>query len=294
MQTNSIHECTTRFGEADLILNKDGSVYHLNLKPGNVSDTIILVGDPGRVHKVSQYFDEVEFEMNQREFITHTGKYKGKKITVMSTGMGVANLEIVLIELDALFNINLKKREPKADIHQLNLIRIGTSGGLREDLALGSQVVNNYAIGMSTLMNFYQLEQSDFEINVSQSLKSHLGLNFTPFCVKANEELKEKLAFDMIEGNTMTTPGFYAPQGRVTRIPKRYDNLVNELIYFHVDDFWITNFEMETAALYGMSRLLGHKALSINTILANRAKNTFSKNPYKQIEYLIKKVLERI
>jgi len=283
-----------RLSETDLILNKDGSVYHLNLKPGNVADTIILVGDPGRVHRVSQYFDDVEFEMNQREFITHTGKYKGKKLTVMSTGMGAENLEIVLIELDAIFNIDFKKREPKKEPKQLNLIRIGTSGALQEDLKVGSQVYNNYAVGLTSLMSFYQLKQNDFELKVVNELKNKLNLDFLPYCVKGDDQLKEQLAFDMIEGNTLTTPGFYAPQGRVTRMDSTFKNLLKDLLYFHVDDFWITNFEMETAALYAMSRMLGHKAISVNAILANRIKNTLLQNPNKTIDTIIKKILDRL
>ena len=266
-----------RFSETDLILNKDGSVYHLNLKPGNVAETIILVGDPGRVHRVSQHFDDVEFEMNQREFITHTGKYKGKNLTVMSTGMGAENLEIVLIELDAIFNIDLKKREPKKVLKQLKLIRIGTSGALQEDLKVGSQVCNNYAIGLSSLMSYYNLEQDEFELRLVNELKNKLDLDFLPYCVNGDQELKKQFAFDMIEGNTLTTPGFYAPQGRFIRINTRYKNLLKDLLYFHFEDFWITNFEMETAALYAMSRMLGHRALSLNAILVNRIKKVLDR-----------------
>jgi len=283
-----------RFNDTDLILNKDGSVYHLNLKPGNVAENIILVGDPGRVHRVSQHFDDVEFEMNQREFITHTGKYKGKKLTVMSTGMGAENLEIVLIELDAIFNIDLKKREPRKDLTQLMLVRIGTSGALQEDLKIGSQVFNNYSIGLNPLNSFYQLDQTEFERSISLLLKNKLNLDFTPYCVKGDDELKARLAYDMIEGNTLTCPGFYAPQGRKTRIKSRNENLLEDLLYFHHENFWITNFEMETAGLYSMSRMLGHKALSINAILANRVKNTLLSSPNKPIDAIIKKVLDRI
>lgn len=283
-----------RFSETDLILKSDGSVYHLNLKPGNISDTIILVGDPGRVHRVSRHFDDVEFEMNQREFITHTGNYKGKKITVMSTGMGSDNLEIVLVELDALFNLDLKKREPKKEMQTLTLIRIGTTASIQGEIKTGDHLVSQYAVGMGTLMSYYDFPQDDFEKKICVKLKEKFNLPFLPYCVNGDAELREKIAFDMSFGNTMTCPGFYAPQGRKIRINTRYPKLIDELLYFHEDDFWFTNFEMETAALYGMSRLLGHKALSISAVLLNRIDNEITGNANKILDGIIKKVLSRI
>ena len=283
-----------KFSATDLILNKDGSVYHLNLKPENVADNIIVVGDPGRVYRISKHFDDIEFEMNKREFITHTGTYKNKRITVMSTGMGVDNIEIAITELDALFNIDLKKRIPKKNKRSLNIVRIGTSGAIQEDLNVGSQVVSEYGIGMDNLMLYYNMDQTEFELEIGKKLQSALKLPFPPYVVKGSEMLKKKLGKGFIEGNTVTSPGFYASQGRQLRIPVRNPKFLDQITYFNHKGFWLTNFEMETSMLYALARLLGHEALSINAILGNRVKGTFSKNPYKTIDSIIKKVLDRI
>jgi uridine phosphorylase len=283
-----------KISETDLILNPDGSVYHLNLLPKHISDTIITVGDPSRVYMVSQYFDEVEFEMNKREFITHVGRYNGKRITVISTGIGTDNIEIFFTEIDALANIDLKTREPKPRKKKLKIIRIGTSGALQEDISIGSHLVTDYAIGLDSLMNFYDLPMDDFETGVAHDLQKKAGLPFMPYVVKGGELLRKRIAFDMALGNTVTCPGFYAPQGRELRIPIRFPHLMEELNYYHKGDFWLTNFEMETAGYYALARLLGHEVLSVNAIIANRVKNKFSKDPGKVIESLIEKVLDRV
>ncbi|MFZ6012351.1 MAG: nucleoside phosphorylase [Bacteroidota bacterium] len=285
-----------KISETDLILNEDGSVYHLNLLPKHVSDTIITVGDPSRVYRVSQYFDDVEFEMNKREFITHVGKYKGKKVVVTSTGMGTDNIEIFFTELDALVNIDLKTREPKSRRKKIKVIRIGTSGALQEDIPLGAHLITDYAVGFDSLMNFYDLRMDDFERGISEDIQQQTGVPFRPYVVKGSEALKKQIGDDMISGNTVTTPGFYAPQGRELRVPIRYPRLLEDLNYYHnkSSDFWLTNFEMETAGYYAMARLLGHEAISVNAIIANRIKNKFSKDPNKVVDSLIKKVLERI
>jgi uridine phosphorylase len=283
-----------KISETDLILNPDGSVYHLNLLPKNISDTIIAVGDPSRVYMVSQFFDEVEFEMNKREFITHTGKFNGKKITVISTGIGTDNVEIFFTELDALVNIDLKTREPKSKRKKLKVIRIGTSGSLQEDIAVGSFIASDYGVGLDNLMNFYDLPMNDEEAGVAHDLQKKIGLPFMPYVVRGSETLRQQVAFDMAVGNTVTTPGFYAPQGRQVRVANRFPNLLEDLNYYHKGEFWLSNFEMETAGYYAMARLLGHEALSLNAIIANRIKNKFAKNPQKIIESLIKSVLERI
>jgi len=285
-----------KISETDLILNPDGSVYHLNLLPKNISDTIITVGDPSRVYKVSQYFDEVEFEMNKREFITHVGTFNGKKITVISTGMGTDNVEIFMTEIDALVNIDLKTREPKSRKKKLRIVRIGTSGALQEDIPLGSHLVSNYAVGLDSLMQFYDLPMDNFEKKIASDIKSKCKLPLPPYVVKGSESLKERIGFDMISGNTVTTPGFYAPQGRKIRAATRMPKLLDDLNYYHnkSSEFWLTNFEMETAGYYALGRLLGHETLSVNAIIANRVKNKFSKDPDKIIDSLIKKVLERI
>lgn len=280
--------------ESELILNPDGSVYHLNLKPKHLSDTIISVGDPTRVYKVSQHFDNLEFEMNRREFITHIGTYNGKRITVISTGMGTDNIEIFLTELDALANIDLKTREIKEEKRKLKIIRVGTSGALQEDIALGSHLISDYAVGLDTLMCFYNLPTTEFEETVSKELQQQIGLPFTPYTVQGSGELKERLGEGMIIGNTVTCPGFYAPQGREIRLDLKYPKLMEQLNYYNNNGFWLTNFEMETAGYYALGRMLGHEIISANAIIANRIKNKFSKNPGKVVDSLIKKILDRI
>lgn len=282
--------------ETDLILNPDGSVYHLNLLPKHISDTIITVGDPTRVYRVSQYFDEVEFEMNKREFITHTGVYKGKKITVISTGIGTDNVEIVLTELDALANIDLKTRQPKPRKKKLKIIRIGTSGALQEDIPVGSHLVTEYAVGMDNLMAFYDLPHEGDEEAIADDLQGQLKLPFRPYVVKGSSSLLEQLGNGMYIGNTVTCPGFYAPQGRVLRAPVHFPKLLDDLNAYHYrkTNFWLTNFEMETAGYYAMGKLLGHEVLSMNAIIANRVKNKFSPDPDKVVDALIKKVLEQV
>src|SRR5688572_26880022 len=285
-----------KISETDLILNEDGSVYHLSLLPKNISETIISVGDPNRVYRVSEFFDDVEFEMNKREFITQTGTYKGKRITVTSTGIGTDNIEIFLTELDALVNIDLKTREPKSRKKKLKVIRIGTSGALQEDIPLGSHLVTEYAVGLDALMSFYNLPMDDFEKMIAADLQIECDLPARPYVVEGSEMLRDLVGEGMIRGNTVTTPGFYAPQGRGVRIPIKFPRLLEDLNYYHNEssDFWLTNFEMETAGYYAMGRLLGHEVLSVNAIIANRMKNKFSKDPNKVVQSLIKKVLDRI
>lgn len=285
-----------KISETDLILNKDGSVYHLNLLPKHLSDIIITVGDPGRVYRVSEHFDDIEFEMNKREFITHVGTYKDKRITVISTGMGTDNIEILLTELDALVNIDLKTREVKSKKKKLKIIRIGTSGALQDDVPLDSHLVTDYAVGLDNLMTFYNLEMNAFEQEIAQDILQKTKLPTQPYVIQGSETLREQFGEGMIVGNTVTTPGFYAPQGRTLRALIKYKTLLEDLNYYHnkSSDFWLTNFEMETAGYYAMARLLGHEALSVNAIIANRVKNKFSKDPNKVIDALIKRVLDRI
>lgn len=285
-----------KISPTDLILNEDGSVYHLNLLPKHIPDTIIAVGDPNRVYNVSRYFDDIEFEMNKREFITNVGTYNGKRIAVISTGIGTDNIEIFFTELDALVNIDLKTREPKARRKRLKVIRIGTSGGLQEDIPLDSHLVSDYAVGFDNLMSFYNLPMSKYEKEISAGIHEASGIVLPPYVVQGSGLLLERIGGDMIKGNTITAPGFYAPQGRQIRIPLKYPNLLDDLNRYHhrESNFWLTNFEMETAGYYSMARLLGHEVISVNAIIANRMKNKFSKNPNKAVDSLIKKVLERI
>lgn len=283
-----------KISETDLIINPDGSVYHLSLKPSHIADTVITVGDPNRVHRISKFFDKVDFEMNKREFITHVGSYKGKRITVISSGMGTDNVEILMSELDALVNIDLRSREPKAKKKKLQIIRIGTSASIQEDIRLGSHVMSEYAVGMDPLMYYYHLQQSELEQKVGSHLQKEIDLPYLPYCVKGSDRLIDLFRGVTTTGNTVTCHGFYAPQGRAIRIPIKYPNLVDDLTRFHVDGFWLTNLEMETAGYYAMARLFGHEMISLNAIIANRTRNRFSKDPNRVVDSLIKKVLEGI
>jgi len=284
-----------KISETDLILNRDGSVYHLNLLPKHSSDTVITVGDPDRVASVSKYFDQIDFEIRKREFITHVGKLKGKKITVISTGMGTDNIEIFFTELDALVNVDLKTRRPKKTKKKLNVIRIGTSGSLQKDVPLDSHVVSEYAVGLDNLMHFYALEMDTIERRTAADIMRKTGMPFKPYVVRGSQTLRKKIGFDMIPGNTITAPGFYAPQGRVVRLLPKYPRLLDELANYGAKskNFRLTNFEMETAGYYSLARMLGHEALSVNAIIANRAEKKFSKSPNEVIDGLIRKVLAR-
>ena len=284
----------SKFLESELVLNKDGSVYHLNLKPKHIADNVIIVGDPSRVYRVSKHFDKIDFEMNRREFITHVGKYKGKRITVLSTGMGPDNIEIFFTELDALVNIDLKKKVVKPEKKSLNIVRIGTSGAIQEDIPVGSHVVSEYGLGLDNLMCFYDYRPDDFEQRIAEKVQKATKLPFTPYLARGSDKLLARIGEGMIKGNTITSPGFYAPQGRRIRLDLTYPKLLRDLNCFHYKGFWLTNFEMETSALYAMAKMLGHEMLSVNAVIANRIQGTFAKNPYRPIDSLIKKVLNRL
>ncbi len=285
-----------RIPETDLLLNRDGSVYHLALLPRHISDTVLTVGDPGRVNTISQHFDSIEFEMNRREFITQVGTYKGKKITVISTGIGTDNIEIFFTELDALANIDLKTREPKARKKKLRIIRIGTAGALQEDIPVGSHLISDYAVGLDNLMMFYDLAQSDWERTVGEDIQGKIKLPFVPYVVRGSEMLRKQIGEGMLVGNTVTAPGFFAPQGRSVRIPAKYPKLLDDLNAYHYrpSDFWLANFEMETAGYFALGRMLGHEVVSANAIIANRVKNKFSRDPQQIVDGLIQMILDRI
>ena len=280
----------------DLILTESGSIYHLNLSPEHISANIIAVGDPDRVSEVSKYFDEITFRRVQREFITHVGNYRGKQITVSSTGIGTDNIEILLIELDALVNVDLHKRQAKPDRRKLRIVRIGTSGSMQEDVPVGSHLASVYGVGFDNLMQFYDLPHSAAELGLAEEIQRHTGLPFRPYVVEGSQSLLKEIGFDMYHGNTVTAPGFYAPQGRELRIPIRFPSLLKKLEEFaHLPTgFRLTNFEMDTAAYYSLSRLLGHEALSVNAIIANRIRNEFSTDHRQIVDDLIRKVLDRL
>lgn len=283
-----------RIAPSELILNSDSSVYHLGLKPEQIADTIITVGDPDRVALLSRHFDKIEHHVKKREFVTHTGYYKGKRLTVMSTGMGTDNIEIVLMELDALVNVDLQQRCVRKEHKKLDIIRLGTSGSLQTDIPVGSHLVSDFAIGLDSLMFFYKLENTAEEALFADALYDTRELPFKPYVVRASQRLLEKIGFDMIKGNTLTSPGFYAPQGRQIRAALRLPNLVEVLSHFRYLGKKLTNFEMETAGYYAMGKILGHEVLSVNAILANRITNEFSVSPELVVESLIEKVLQRL
>ncbi len=283
-----------RIPNSELVLNPDSSVYHLNLLPHHIADTIITVGDPERVPRISKYFDKVEIKIAKREFVTHTGTFKGKPLTVMSTGMGTDNIEIVMMELDALVNIDLKNRQVKEGHQSLNIIRLGTSGSLQPDIPVGAHLVSDYAIGLDTLMFFYNLVNTQEELNLQEAIYTEAQLPFKPYVVRGSQVLLLKIGYDMIRGNTLTSPGFYAPQGRQVRATLRLPNLVEALSHFRFEGKKLTNFEMETAGYYAMGKILGHEVLSVNAILANRITNEFSANPDEVVEGLIHKVMDRL
>ncbi|MDB4926915.1 nucleoside phosphorylase [Mucilaginibacter sp.] len=282
--------------ETDLILNADSSAYHLNLLPGDIADTIITVGDPDRVGEVSKYFDTVEFKKGKREFITHTGRIGGKRITVLSTGIGTDNIDIVLNELDALVNIDFKTRTINPNLRSLNIIRIGTSGAVQGDIAVDSVLLSSAAFGLDPLMHYYQQSLTDKEQNLLKAFKAALPANaqLSPYIASAGNKLLAALGNGEQQGITITAPGFYSPQGRQIRAVVAIPELMNIIQQFNFEGQRIANLEMETAGIYGLAASLGHQALSYNVILANRATHVFSKQPAKIMDHYIKHLLEKL
>ena len=286
---------STIIPESELVLNNDGSIYHLHLMPEELAETVILVGDQNRVAEVSKYFDKIEVRKAKREFITHTGYVGNKRISVVSTGIGTDNIDIVLNELDALANINLKTREVKSIPSSLKLIRIGTSGSLQDNLQVNDILVSSYGLGLDSLMQFYDYEENDEISNMLNAIDEQLELLFVnPYLFKAPGDLFAQFSKHFNFGITATCCGFYAPQGRMLRAEAKYEDLIKRLSNIEVNGLTINNFEMETAAIYGMATLLGHEAVSVNAILANRINHTFSSNPGLIVENAIKRVLEII
>lgn len=283
--------------QSELILNPDGSVYHLNLRPENIANDIILVGDPDRVEKITAHFDRIDFKTQKREFKTQTGYYKGKRMTVLSTGIGPDNIDIVLNELDALVNIDLTTRLPKKELTSLNLVRIGTSGSLHADIPTDSFVMSLYGLGLDNMLRSYRIEnvsnpimEDAFILHADWDLKKG-----RPYVIKGSEKLKNIIDSPIIhKGITATAGGFYGPQGRVLRLKLQDRDINSKLETFSFNSNRITNFEMETAAIYGLSALLGHNALSLNAIIANRAAGTFSADPYAAVNKLIDYALDKL
>ena len=284
----------SRIAESELIINDRGAIYHLDLRPEELADTVVTVGDPDRVQEFSKYFDTVEVKRQHREFVTHTGIIGGKRLTVLSSGIGPDNIDIVLNELDALVNINFETREINPALKSLNIIRVGTSGALQADIPVDSFVASTHGLGLDNLLNFYRPEETDEETQLIQSFVTHVqiqGLG-TPYITGAAPSLLKHFVAGFHQGITVTCPGFYGPQGRVLRSGVRNPQLIDRLTDFSFGQHRITNFEMETSAIFGLGRLLGHNCLAINAIVANRIVKEFSKNNKAAIEKLIVKFLE--
>ena len=286
-----------RIAESELILNARGAIYHLDLLPEELADTVVIVGDPFRVKKVTKFFDHLELTRHHREFIAHTGMLGKKRISVLSTGIGTDNIDIVFNELDALVNIDLKTRRVHEKLRSLNIIRIGTSGSLQEDIPVDSFVASTHGLGLDNLLNFYRLEHNDEEKQLIQSFIAETQLRghmCEPYISSASAFLLKHFVNGFYSGITVTCPGFYGPQGRVLRLGLKNPDLINNLTRFSFGQHRIANFEMETSGIYGMGKLLGHHCLSLNAIVANRIKKEFSKDSYTLVDRLIQKTLEII
>ena len=283
--------------ESELILNEDGSVYHLNLKPEHIAHDIIFVGDQDRVAEITNKFDFIEFTTQKREFKTTTGSYKGKKITVISTGIGPDNIDIVLNELDALVNIDLKTRKPKINLTTLNIIRIGTSGALQKDIPIDSFLMSSHALDLNGMLHAYQIEEIS-NIAIENAFIKHTNWSAkksSPILIENSNKLAKKLSSDKVfTGITATAGGFYGPQGRVLRLPLQDAEINSKIDSFNFNGNRITNLEMETSAIYGLAKLLGHEAVSMNAIIANRATGTFSKDYKKVVTDLIEYTLNKL
>ncbi|WP_010251293.1 nucleoside phosphorylase [Myroides injenensis] len=282
---------------SELILNPDGSIYHLNLRPENVAKDIIFVGDQNRVDRITKHFDTIEFTTQKREFKTTTGTYKGKRLTVISTGIGPDNIDIAVNEIDALFNIDLETREVKKDLTSVNIVRIGTSGSLQSDIPVNSFVLSQYGLGLDNVMRSYVIDKIE-DKEMEDAFIKHTNWDpkkGKPYIIQNSPELEAKLESELThKGITGTAGGFYGPQGRVLRLPLQDPDLNHKIDSFKYGEHRITNFEMETSAIYGLCKLLGHHAVSLNTIIANRANGTFSEDPYAAVDKLIIYTLDKL
>lgn len=286
-----------RIAESELILNDRGAIYHLNLKPDEVADTIITVGDPDRVSRVSRHFDSIEVEQKHREFVTHTGYIGKKKLSVISSGIGTDNMDIVLNEVDALVNIDLETRLIKEKLTSLQIIRIGTAGSLQASVPVDSFVTSTHGLGLDNLLNYYRPEGNDGENALLQSFITYTQLQTgtsQPYISSANSSLLKHFVTGFHQGITVTCPGFYGPQGRILRLGIKHPDLINRLTGFAFGQHRITNFEMETAGLYGLGRLLGHHCVSLSAIVANRIEQQFSRDSHALVERLIKTTLDNV
>jgi uridine phosphorylase len=285
----------SRIAESELIINNRGAVYHINCRPEEIAETIITVGDPDRVAEVSKHFDKIECKNNHREFIVHTGWVGKKRLTCVSTGIGPDNIDIVVNELDALVNIDFNTREIKEKLSSLSIIRVGTSGSLQRSIPVDSFVASTHGLGLDNLMNFYLLQNNEEEKQLLQAFNTHTQMHqriSNPYISNADISLLKNFVDGFHQGITVTCPGFYGPQGRVLRMGLTHPELIDQLTSFSFGQHRITNFEMETSAIYGMGKVLGHRCLSLNAIVANRISKEFSKDGAKAVENLIIKTLE--
>ncbi|ADY51475.1 purine or other phosphorylase family 1 [Pseudopedobacter saltans DSM 12145] len=284
-----------KISETDLILNPDGSVYHLNLLPEDIGNIVFTVGDPERVSEVSKHFDFISVKKFNREFVTHTGYLRDKKVSVISTGIGTDNIDIVLNELDALVNIDLESRTVKNELTVLQIIRLGTSGTIREDIPVGTILASTHGLGLDSLMNFYHRNLTGDELLLENNLNNYFeNEDLVPYITAGSGKLLDKLCFDLEKGITVSAPGFYAPQGRAVRAEGSVQNLMKKLSNYEFEGHIITNLEMETAGIYALANTLGHKAVSVNAIVANRLKSEFAPNAQQIINEMIEKILSRI
>ncbi|MFT3844015.1 MAG: nucleoside phosphorylase [Lacibacter sp.] len=286
-----------RIAESELIINNRGAIYHLDVRPDELAPTVITVGDPDRVKEVSKYFDTVEHKRQHREFITHTGYIGKKRISVVSTGIGPDNIDIVMNELDALANIDFESRTVKSELTSLHIMRLGTSGSLQADIPVDEFVASTHGLGVDNLLHFYRRENNDEEKELLQAFVTHTQIHNSlsaPYINGAGSQLLKHFVQGYHRGITVTCPGFYGPQGRVLRLGLSNPSFVDRLTHFQFGQHRISNFEMETSAIYGLGRLMGHQCLSLNVIVANRVKKEFSKDGAAAVEGLIKKSLEII
>jgi len=286
------------FPPSELLINEDGSIFHLHIKPEQLADNVILVGDPGRVATVASYFDSQECSASNREFKSITGTYKSKRITVISTGIGTDNIDIVLNELDALANIDLEKRTEKPEFRQLTIVRIGTSGAMQPEIPLGSFLISEKSLGFDGLLSFYAGRDKVCDLDFEEAFKKHVDWNpklASPYVVDNDKELIERIGKDdMLKGVTISANGFYGPQGRVLRLDLHDSHLNDKIESFRHNGYKITNFEMESSAIAGLSKLMGHKAMTVCCIIANRRIESANTNYQPQMEKLIQLVLDRI
>ncbi len=290
-----MHHQLSAIGSSELIITNRETIYHLDLQPEHVAPLVITVGDPDRVKEVSKYFDRITHQAQHREFVTHCGEIGNKRVTCVSTGIGPDNIDIVFNELDALVNIDFKTRTVKPEKTSLSIVRLGTCGALQENVSVESIVVSSHAIGMDNLMHYYKHEYNPDEAFILNEFNNHIRLNsrnIVPYIAEGAISLRKNFGQGFLHGITITCPGFYGPQGRSLRLPLAFPNLIDSLTTFRYQDTRIANFEMETSAIYGLGKVLGHKCLSVSTVVANRISKTFCKDGDKAVDNMIQKSLE--